>query len=108
MKMATDRNYGLEDRLADLRRRFASYAYDGVALTAEDVVGLIWELEQCRDEAARLARELSASRWNDRAAFDEVADLVLAEAGRPGTNLLLFPVVGRPIPGDALQTGGER
>lgn len=103
MKPAFERKFDLEFVLGDLRRQLAAFAYDGVKLDGGLVRDLVALLAYCRDEAAAMARELSRQRWNGRAATDPLADIVVAEAARPGTNVCFFPVAARPIPGDAPQ-----
>jgi hypothetical protein len=94
MKPATERNDLLEKHLAELRRGFAKFVFDGVRLSAADVRELVDALDRLTQEAGRMGREVSAARWNGRAALDRQAEAVLAEvkAGR----VALFPVAARP------------
>ena len=103
MKAAFERACDLEERLAVIRRALSPHAYDGLRLSARDVRDLIEEIEDCRHEAGLQRNELSRRRWNARSAADPLAEIVVAEAGRAGTNLVLFPVAARPLPADAIQ-----
>lgn len=103
MRTAPDNRFELHDRLCGLHEVIRTAWRDGESFRDEDVENLLLVLTACIDEAAELYRQLSAKRWNERAAADPLAEAVIAEATRPGGNLLLFPVAGRPLPGDALQ-----
>lgn len=103
IKPAPEPMYVLEERLQQLRHLFARHAHDGVQLNPQDIANLTEALQDCEYEASKMRLEVSRKRWNDRAAADPLIEVVMAEAERPGTNLLFFPVLGRPIPSDAPQ-----
>lgn len=103
IRPAPEQRYALEDYLAEIRQSFARYAHDGIRLHPDDVCDVLTTLGHAIDEAARMRNELSRNRWNDRAASNPLIEIVLAEAARPGTNLVFFPVAARPIPADAPQ-----
>lgn len=103
MRTAPDRRYALRDRLAELRQAVRTMYRGGGTITPRDAETLQAELTRAIGEADALYAELSAKRWNERAQADPLAEAVMAEAARPGGNLRLFPVCGRPLPGDALQ-----
>ncbi|MCB1463228.1 MAG: hypothetical protein KDJ90_12575 [Nitratireductor sp.] len=107
MKAAHETAYEAEDRLVALRTRLARHAFDGVELSADDVRGLLGELEATQHDVIAMRCELTRQRWEDGKQSDRLADLVVAEAIREDSNLVLFPVAVRPIPGDAPQRGGS-
>lgn len=100
MKLAHERAYEIETLIGDMRRRLARHAFDGVRLSPADVRGLVEMLADIGQQVGAMERELSATRWNGRAARDHIVEIVLAETRRQGSNLVLFPVIGRPLPGD--------
>jgi len=108
MKTSPDQQFSLYDRLAHLHNQFrrAGRNCDSLVLDAGDIAQLLVQLSDAAHEAERLYSKLSARFWNERAAADPLAEAVLAQIGRCDTNIVLFPVVCRPIPGDAPQNGG--
>jgi hypothetical protein len=105
MKPAPERAYDLEERLNEIRHRLARFIFDGVTLSSAEVQALVGDLQEAKEEAFVMRCELSRQRWNDRKAADPLVEVVIEEAGRPGTNLVFFPVAARKIPAGAPQLG---
>lgn len=103
IKPAPEPMYALEERLQQLRHVLARHAHDGVQLNPQDIANLTEALQDCEYEASKMRMEISRERWNGRAAIDPLAEVVIEEAKRPGTNLVLFAFDCRPIPGGAPQ-----
>lgn len=106
MKTFPDRRYELHDRLARLKAAFRTMYRGGGVLTPRDAERIDAELAAAIDESCLLYAELSARRWNERAAADPLAEVVLAEASKPGATVLLFTKCARPLPAGAVQLGG--
>ena len=103
MRTQPENQFSLHDRLSTLRRAIRIAWQGGHALSDDDVECLLRELETAIDESAELYRQLSAKRWNDRASADALGEIVWAEARRANSNVVLFPIVERPLwPQEAL------
>lgn len=105
MRTSPDRQYQLHDRLARLKAAFRTMYRGGGVLTPRDAERIDAELAAAIDEACLLYAELSAKRWNERATADPLAEVVLAEAAKPGSSVLLFTKRARPLPAGAVQLG---
>lgn len=86
--------YELSDQLFQLRRDFLRHEVGGVFLTEERVRQLTAGLLAMGQVTLRFAHEVAGHRRV--ADVGDVDDQVVAEAMRPGTNLLLLSVAGRP------------
>ncbi|MEC9247163.1 MAG: hypothetical protein VYB05_20575 [Pseudomonadota bacterium] len=82
----------LSDDLAQLATNFDQFAHGGLVMDGETVLGIAATLRSLHRAARRLENEVSALRWNQAAKADRTHETkrVLAEAGRPGSNVVLF------------------
>lgn len=97
--MPATSTYELSDLLKLTGQCLAFAARDDRQPSADDIVTLSDAILQGIVLARRLENELSAYRWNDMPdgrAADELAEL-LETINEPGSNVVLFPIVPRPI-----------
>ncbi|WP_054309994.1 hypothetical protein [Mesorhizobium sp. 1M-11] len=89
----------LSDGLQQLKRLFVDYQHEPRVLEPDDARIIQQCIELCYARARELENEVSAKRWNDEARRDRLVEMdrILSEIQRPGTNVMLFPVVERPI-----------
>lgn len=92
----------LSDGLADLRLEFVQFMREPRVIEPGDASALVSICELLERRARELECEVSKQLWNDAARADRMrlADEeahVLAEAARPGTNLVLLSRIGVPF-----------
>ena len=97
MRTQPDNQFSLHDRLSNLHTAIRTAWRAGLSFSDDEMECLIRELLACIDESAELYRQLSARRWNERASADAFGEIVWAETRRPGSNVVLFPIVERPL-----------
>ena len=95
-------SYEVSDGLMAFRRWFAEYDQTGITLSGEDVRELRRQLGALTTAARKLEHEISRHRWNEHARTDlkrlaEQEQVVLAEAARPGGNVLLLGRMAMPF-----------
>lgn len=91
--------YDLSDDLARLADNFGQIGRDGLTMDGETVRGIVATLRSLNRAALELEWEVSRHRWNEQSRRDRARDMAntLAKAIRPGGNIVLFPVIGRPV-----------
>lgn len=92
-------SYDLSDSLKEIGRRFDDFDTSGVVLEGMAVRNLTATLKTLASMALDLEHEISCSRWNTMAREERTLDAatIAAEATRPGSNVILFPVIPRPL-----------
>lgn len=91
-------SYEVSDGLKKLKERFTRHG-SGVSMNAAGVAFIAAEIEQLRAQALSLEHENSKLRWNDLARREqEETEAVLEAFHRPGSNIVLFPVIDRSNP----------
>ena len=103
MKPSLEPSYTFEARIEQLRSTLSPFSVDGTYISPEDIQVLLTEIEHLRSEAAAIRNELSVKRWNDRDQIDELKNEIIRQAMEG--NVRIFPVMPKPIPHDALQSG---
>ncbi len=90
----------LSDDLGRLADNLDGLTRDGLSLDREATAILAATLRSLYRAARALETEVSRHRWNEAARLER-ADIgrILDAATRPGSNVKLFPVIHRPIPG---------
>ena len=97
----TKMNFNLSDGLFQLRRALMDkFPSGGMQLDDAQTDELVAFLKELGVMAQRMENEISRHRWNEPALREQIAELE-AELARPNTNVRLFPVVSRPLPGGA-------
>lgn len=88
----------VSESLSQLRRFFADYEGTGVQLSGDAVRTLRSELKEMLIAARQIEHAAERSDWKRQPRADrETANAVVAELGRPDSNLRLFPVIHRPF-----------
>jgi hypothetical protein len=85
----------VSESLSQLRRFFADYEGTGVQLSGDAVRTLRSELKEMLIAARRIEHAAERSDWKRPSADRETTNAVVAELGRPDSNLRLFPVIHR-------------
>jgi hypothetical protein len=89
----------LSDGLSELRGLLADYTHEPRVLEPEDARVLTECIKELGRKAREIENQLSAKLWNDQARVEREAeaDRIAEAVFRPGSNLLLFPVIPRPF-----------
>ncbi len=89
----------VSDGLAELSKLLADYEHEPRVMQPDDASTLRACLKVLRNAARRLENEVSQKRWNAEAKHDRIVEteVILSEVTRPGTNVLLFPIIPRPF-----------
>ena len=95
-------SYEVSDGLTEMRRFLADFEETGVSLSDAAVRGFRAQLKELTISARRMEHEVSRHRWNEQARSDlkrleEQEQIVLAEAARPDSNVLLLGRMAMPF-----------
>lgn len=86
----------LSDDLARLAANFDQFAHGGLTMDSETVHGIVTVLRNLRKAARQMENEVSRLRWNEAARRERTQlSALLDEAGRPGSNVTLFPTANQ-------------